>query len=123
MSITVKEIVRDLRKKSTNAERIFWKAVRNRKIYGYRILRQHPIRCVVDNKKRIFIADFYCDERKLVVEIDGPVHNRQKDYDNLRTHVIEHLGMRVVRFTNDEIERDGKNVLFKLKEELNRLQH
>ena len=120
MSRTVREIIRGLRKKSTNAERIFWKEVRNRKIDGYKILRQHPIRCVVDGRQRIFIADFYCAERKLVVEIDGPVHDRQKDYDKLRTQVIERMGMRVVRFTNDEVERDSANVLRKLREELNR---
>jgi len=123
MSNTVREIIRNLRKKSTLAERIFWKAVRNRKIDRYKFLRQHPIRFVEDGKKRIFIADFYCDERKIVIEIDGPVHDRQKDYDELRTHVIERLGMRVVRFANDEVEHDVINVLFRLKEELNRSQH
>ena len=119
MSSTIRETIRDLRRKSKNAERIFWSAVRNRKIDGCKILRQHPIRCVVDGRKRIFIADFYCAERKLVVEIDGPVHDRQKDYDELRTQVIERLGMKVVRFTNGEVVRDSANVLRKLKEELN----
>jgi len=54
-------------------------------------------------KKRFFIADFYCARLKLVLEIDGKIHERQKDYDQLRTFIINQLGIRVVRVTNEAV--------------------
>jgi len=110
-----REIIRNLRKNSTPAEKIFWEAVRSRRLDGFRFIRQHPIRCYVDDVKRTFIADFYCDAAKLVVEIDGPVHERQKDYDELRTLAIEQKNLRVVRFTNDEVENHLQEFLDTLK--------
>ena len=50
-----------------------------------------------------FIADFYCNQINLVVEIDGGIHEQQKDYDKLRTEIINLYGIKVIRFTNDEI--------------------
>ena len=105
------EIARDLRRNGTHAETIFWNAVRDRQLNGFKFLRQHPVRCIVDGTVRTFIADFYCAEAKLIVEIDGPIHERQKDYDALRTHVIELKGIQVIRNTNDEIENRLRYVL------------
>ncbi|MAB65823.1 MAG: hypothetical protein CL662_03200, partial [Bacteroidetes bacterium] len=50
-----------------------------------------------------YIADFYCAEHKLIVEIDGKVHDYQKDYDRQRTIVLENLGLKVIRFKNEEL--------------------
>ena len=114
----LKDTVRSLRKHSTEAEQKFWHAVRNRKIDGYKFLRQHPIQCTFDGYKRFFIADFYCAKRKLIVEIDGLIHKKQKDYDELRTYIIERFGMKVIRFKNYEIEKDINRVIRSLKKEL-----
>ncbi len=114
----IKETVRDLRKNSTTAELIFWNAVRNRKLCRKKFFRQHPIRFEIDGQKRFFIADFYCSERKLVIEIDGSIHEMQKDYDVLRTHIINKMGLKVVRFKNEDIVYRLNKVLLRLKEEI-----
>ena len=120
MNVRLKATIRLLRKKSTEAECLFWNTVRARKMNGYKFLRQHPIRCHTIDGKRVFIAVFYCAEQKLVIEIDGPVHERQHDYDALRTHVIEQKGLKVIRFTNDEIQQDMNLVISKLIKELDK---
>ena len=108
------EISRMLRKRSTSAEKKFWQAVRNRKVLGKKFLRQYSIRFRVDGIERRFIADFCCHEKRLFVELDGAVHKRQRDYDEIRIHVIGELGFRVVRFTNDEVLDDLGSVLARL---------
>ncbi len=105
---------RDLRRHQTKGERLIWQAVRNRKLRGKKFFRQHPIRFEKNGKRCYFIADFYCSEKKLVVEVDGKLHQKQKDYDNLRTYIINILGMKVIRFHNKEVERDIKSVLNKI---------
>jgi very-short-patch-repair endonuclease len=99
---------RYLRKNSTKAENIFWQAVRNRKINSKKFYRQYPISFEYYGQQRHFIADFYCHECKLVVEIDGGIHEKQKDYDKLRTEIINKLGMKVIRFKNEDVENDLK---------------
>ena len=105
---------RDLRKHSTRAENIFWDIVRNRSFQNLKFRRQHPIEFEYNNQKRFFIADFFCFEKNIVIEIDGGIHESQKDYDDLRTIIINELGMKVVRFSNDEvmynIEKVKKNL-------------
>jgi very-short-patch-repair endonuclease len=116
--VQTKELTRHLRRTSTPAEQKFWQLVRMRKVNGEKFLRQYPIVCTIDGVDRRFIADFCCYERKLVVELDGPVHERQTDYDALRTEVINRLGYRVIRFTNDEIRDETDRVLDTLNEAL-----
>lgn len=96
---------RNLRQHLTNAESLLWTEVRGRKIAGAKIRRQHPINS--------FIADFYCHEAALVIELDGAVHNQveQTEYDLNRTYVLAELGIRVIRFTNDEVEKNMTWVL------------
>ena len=65
---------RELRQSATNAEKILWEYLRNRKLEGLKFRRQHPI-----DK---FIADFYCHEKKLVVELDGAVHDEKINAQN-----------------------------------------
>ncbi len=65
-------------------------------------------------KETFYIADFFCFEEKLVVEIDGGYHERQKECDILRTFVINNLNIDLIRFTNNEVENNIKNVLEKL---------
>ena len=115
MNEIITNTARTLRKESTPAERKFWQAVRNRRIEGFKFFRQHPIPFEMDGMKRFFIADFYCDERKLVVEIDGGMHERQKEYDAYRTFIINNLGMLVVRFTNEDVRYRMEEVVEKLR--------
>ncbi len=111
MENIIKKTARLLRKNQTKSEAIIWQTVRNRKLCGKKFLRQHPILFEMDGRKRFFVADFYCHEKRLVVEIDGKIHLRQKDYDELRTHIINSLGIRVVRFRNEEVEQNLQSVL------------
>ena len=102
---------RDLRRNATPAEIAFWEMVRDRKLNGYRFYRQYPIEFEIDGTTRHFIADFYCRQKKLVVEIDGGVHEGQQEYDRYRTFIITRLGMKVVRFSNDEVITHANDVL------------
>ncbi|MFC1649970.1 endonuclease domain-containing protein [Candidatus Latescibacterota bacterium] len=114
----IKETVRNLRKNSTESELIFWNVVRNRKLCGKKFCRQHPIKFEIEGKPRFFIADFYNAEQKIVIEIDGSIHMLQKDYDELRTYIMNSMGIKVIRFSNENIKKNLDNVLIKLKEEL-----
>ena len=88
---------KDLRKDQTIAESILWSFIRNKGCNGLKFRRQHPILS--------FIADFYCYEKKLVVEVDGSVHDTSeaKERDEARTHELENVGITVLRFSNEEI--------------------
>ncbi|MEI6456265.1 MAG: endonuclease domain-containing protein [bacterium] len=100
----------ELRKKMTPAERLLWREIRNRKLMGFKFRRQHPI--------HIYIADFYCHEIKLVIEIDGGIHNSdpiKENYQN-RTAELDRLGISVIRFTNDQINKNTDQVLTDLKQ-------
>ncbi|RLC54291.1 MAG: hypothetical protein DRH79_00995 [Candidatus Cloacimonadota bacterium] len=67
------------------------------------MLRQYPIKFDWNNQIRFFIADFYCHEAKLVIEIDGCIHQTQKEYDKMRKQIINLLGFRIIRFSNEDI--------------------
>ncbi len=87
----------------TEAERIIWELVRNRRLDGKKFLRQHKI--IYENSFdsfQFFIVDFYCAEEKLILEIDGRIHDLQKEYDLWRTSVLNDLGLRVLRIKNEE---------------------
>lgn len=86
---------RRLRQDQTLAERTLWKLVRNRRLGGFRFLRQHPI----DR----YIADFVCEAGKLIVELDGPVHDGREAFDARRTEVLERFGYVVIRFRNEHV--------------------
>ncbi|MCU0389466.1 MAG: DUF559 domain-containing protein, partial [Chitinophagaceae bacterium] len=98
-----------MRKEPTEAERILWEELRNRKI-EFKFRRQHPVAG--------FIADFACLEVWLLVEIDGGYHTtpEQKEYDNARNEYLKELGFTTIRFTNEEVINDLQNVLLKIKE-------
>ncbi len=109
------QTARNLRKHSTKAEKIFWKIVRNRKIENTKFNRQFPIYFEYEGRRRFFIADFYCHEKKLIIEIDGGIHETQKDYDELRTAIINDLGIKVVRFDNEKVLNNLRVVIEELK--------
>ncbi len=99
---------KELRNSMTTAEKILWKQIRNKQIANCKFRHQHPI--------GIFIADFYCHEKKLVIEVDGEIHNTQKEYDIGRTAEMENYGITVIRFTNSNIETNIKFVIKKINE-------
>ena len=86
--ILAKKLCRELRKNQTKIESIFWEAVRNRKFRNLKFNRQYPVFFDYYGKLRFFIADFYCYEYSLVVEIDGKIHDYQKEHDFYRTYIM-----------------------------------
>ncbi len=96
-----------------------WQRLRNRKLDGLKFNRQHPlIYSSTIDQHYFFIADFYCHQQNLVVEVDGSVHGHQRDYDTERDSVINGLGLKVLRFTNDQVERDMNTVLNMIRESI-----
>jgi len=102
------ENARALRKNMTQAEKILWEKLNRKQFEGLKFRRQHPI--------NQFIADFYCHEIKLAIELDGEIHNYQKEYDIGRTFEIEKYGIRIIRFKNDEVINNLNEVLKKIRE-------
>jgi very-short-patch-repair endonuclease len=92
------QAAREMRRDPTPAERTLWEHVRNCQLAGCKFRRQHTI----DR----FVVDFYCATRNLVIEVDGPIHNTQQAEDAERQTRLETLGLRVLRFANDEILGD-----------------
>ena len=101
-----------LRRNMTLAEIVLWKKLRDRKIFSTKFRKQHPI--------DFFIVDFYCHEFKLVIEVDGDIHNDEivSEYDLGRTAMLNKYGIRVIRFTNDQIMYNIDLVLLKIHEEI-----
>ena len=95
----------------TQAEKILWRQLNNNKL-GVRFKAQHPI--------HIFIADFYCHTHKLVIELDETIHNLQVDYNKVRTAEMERYGIKVIRFTNEEVLNNIESVITKIKEVLDK---
>ena len=107
----LKILRREFRKHPTKAERLLWTELRGGALGNFRFRRQHPL-------IGRFIADFYCPEKKLAVEIDGKVHSHQKEIDLEREKYISTLGIRFIRFTNEEVEKNREWVLCRILEEL-----
>jgi leucyl-tRNA synthetase len=120
MTITklARHLARELRKNTTRAESALWDKLRNIKFMGLKFLRQHPIFYKYNNKKKFFIADFYCNEKKTVIEVDGEIHRNQKDYDEARTEMLESKRLTVIRFKNEEILSNINAVIIKLKRKI-----
>lgn len=112
--LQIKEICRSLRQNQTPSEKLLWENFRNRKFNGMKFNRQYPIiyETTYTNEHFFFVADFYCFEKKLVIELDGPIHNFQKEKDYNRDKVIEGLGLKVLRIQNEEL---GNLEMVKLK--------
>jgi very-short-patch-repair endonuclease len=97
------EIARQLRKQQTPSERRLWEILRGRKFLGLKFLRQHPIIYICNDKLHFFIADFYCAEKQIVLELDGKVHDSQKDRDQMKDYIIKSMGLKVLRIKNEEL--------------------
>lgn len=86
---------RTLRHEMTYPEQRLWTVLRDRETNQWKWRRQHP--------KGVYILDFYCHEAGLVIEIDGDSHADQKTYDENRTAWLKEQGLKVIRFTNDNV--------------------
>ena len=100
------ERAKELRREMTPAEKLLWQEVRANKL-GVRFRRQQVIQG--------FIVDFYCHQAGLVVEVDGDVHDLQKEEDERREKVLAEMGLRIVRFRNDEVVRDVSAVVGRIR--------
>ena len=100
------ELARSLRNTMTYHETLLWEKLKRKQICGVRFRRQHPI--------SFFIADFYCHEARLVVEIDGEIHNQQIEYDDGRSAEMEKFFIKIIRFTNYEVENKIDEVIEKI---------
>ena len=113
-----KVLCRDLRKNPTKAEKILWKALRNRKLLNMKFRRQQPIFHDLTGRETFFIADFYCHEKNLIIELDGTIHNFKIKQDKERTEILNSLGLRIIRFSNNEVENNLNNVIKKISKEV-----
>ena len=100
------ERARELRREITPAEKILWKELRANKL-GVHFRRQQVIQG--------FIVDFYCHRAGLVVEVDGDVHDLQKEEDERREKVLSALGLMIVQFRNDEVMKDVSAMVGKIR--------
>jgi very-short-patch-repair endonuclease len=98
----------DMRKNPTEGEKALWTILRKFRYQGYIFRRQHPI--------DIFIADFYCNKLKLIVEVDGDIHDSEQamEYDDGRSAELEKNGIKVIRFTNDQVLNETGEITFKI---------
>ena len=97
-----------LRKNITAAEKIIWEIICKNQL-GVRIRRQHPV--------WKYIADFYCHDLKLIIEIDGGIHltAENKEYDISRDIALNEFGMQIIRFTNDQVINETNKVIEEIK--------
>lgn len=97
-----KNLARSLRKNQTICEKFFWTILRNNNFLGYKFRRQFPI-----DK---YIVDFFSYKLKLIIEIDGPVHESfdKKTNDMKRQKVLESFGYKILRFNTEEIMNSNK---------------
>ena len=115
-----KVVCRDLRKNSTSAEKLLWKAIRNKNFEGKKFYRQYPFFHDITGKEIFFVADFYCHEDKLIIELDGKYHQYRLLKDEARTRILNSLGLKVIRFNNEEIINDLNTVLATIKSCINK---
>src|SRR5579871_745767 len=101
---------RELRQSATTAEQLLWQLLRKKQLHGRQFRRQHPI--------GRFIADFYCDDARLIVEIDGAVHNEASQFerDREREAILRAHSLAVLRFANEEVLQEIERVLETLSE-------
>ena len=96
-------LAKHLRQRMTPAERLLWERLRAKQLFGFHFRRQQIIQG--------YIVDFYCHSTGVVVEVDGGIHQEQRDADNFREQVIQALGLRILRVTNSEVIENLDDVL------------
>lgn len=100
---------KELRKNQTKTEEKLWWYLKDKRL-GFKFRRQHSVGG--------YILDFYCKEKRLIIEVDGEVHNTKeaREYDKVRDKYFEELDYKILRFKNEEVENDVKKVVSKIQE-------
>ena len=106
LRVRMRDVAREHRRNPTPSESLLWEALRGGKLDGRKFRRQQPV--------GPFIVDFYCAQERLVVEVDGKIHERQQREDADRQEALESLGLRFVRVTHDEVIFDLPSALKKI---------
>jgi imidazole glycerol-phosphate synthase subunit HisF len=103
------KMAKELRKTETKAEKLLWSRLRKNQILGLQFRRQHPI--------NLFVADFYCPKIKLIVEVDGNIHEipEYQAHDIGRSDILNDFGITVIRFTNEQITDEIDSIVDKIK--------
>jgi len=108
--LELRELSRKLRNNQTIAEKKIWYQLLCRKYLDFKFLRQKPI----DQ----FILDFYCPKLLLDIEIDGESHIKRQNHDNFRDYRLGVLGIKTIRYTNEEVINDFSNVVKHVKSQI-----
>ena len=104
----------NLRKNQTDAEKLFWEKVRNKNFLSRKFYRQYPFFYDQNGQESFFVVDFYCHSEKLIIELDGKYHQYKLKEDQERTEILNHLKLRIVRFTNNEVINNINEVLLRV---------
>ena len=113
--LDIRERARFMRGNPTPAENILWQRLRQKQVGGFHFRRQHPI--------GRFIVDFYCASARLVIEIDGSIHEapEHREYDEARQAHLEEIGLRVLRFSNAQVINQMDSVVEVIAESIGRM--
>ncbi len=97
-----------LRKRETRSEALLWNKLKSRHFHGLKFRRQHPVRA--------FVLDFYCEDLRIGIEIDGSVHDRPPAiaYDQSRQLTIEEMGIRIIRIRSELVETSIQSALIEI---------
>ncbi len=104
-------VARQFRREPTVSENILWQAIRGRKLDGRRFRRQQPI--------GVFVVDFLCSSERLIVEVDGGIHELQQERDQERQKLLESLNFKVVRVASTQVEKDLDSALALIRQAFN----
>ncbi len=117
----IRKVARNLRNNMTQSEIILWNCIKDKYLW-VKFLRQKPIHLFTEYSwfERFIIPDFYCFEKKLIIEIDWSIHNLKEIYalDLEKEKLLKKLWIKVIRFKNEEIKNNLTSVLVKIKEEI-----
>ena len=107
------EIAREFRKEPTKGEAILWQALRGKKLDGVKFRRQQPV--------GYFVIDFYNSAYRLVIEVDGPIHDNQVEADRARQDILEVLGLNILRIKTQLVESNLIGALSDIRERIEQL--
>ena len=107
---TTRQRALEMRQNMTPSERRLWSELRTNRLDGWHFRRQQ----IIDG----FIVDFYCHRAGLIIEVDGPIHDSQQDMDAEREAVFLNRGLKIIRFTNDQVMNEMPSVLEDIRQSL-----
>lgn len=108
---SILELARYMRTNPTTSELFFWNKVRNRSFHGFKFYRQYIVESAnINGDKSFFIGDFYCHNKKVIIELDGKIHLTQLEYDKLREKDLIEMGFKIIRFKNEEVLNNWQEV-------------